>query len=432
MRILLTGATGFIGGQIAGALIAAGHSLRCAVRDTKRARRMFPRQEVVACNFNRDVTAEAWRARLDGIDAVVNCAGILQSARGQGMSAIHDAAPKALFEACVAAGVRRVVHISALGVAPGLVLEYSESKLAAEAHLQVLDLDWVILRPSMVYSSAGSYGGSSLFRGLAALPLFIPLVGDGGQPFAPIHAADLAQAVRKLLEERNANRRLLAAVGPDQLAMRDILALLRNWLGLAPAWFLPLPLGLIRFVAKVSDLFGGRGPITGTSLAMLLAGNAASPAEFMEATGIAPRSMADALESEPAHVQDRWHARLYFLRPLLRIVIALFWLYTGLVTFLFWPKDGAYFLLRSAHIPDDWLPYAYYLGYLLDVVLGLLLLLRWRVQFVGGFMVAVTALYLVFVTMAAPAEWIYPITPLPIVFVLMAATLVMMAIDGER
>ena len=193
-----------------------------------------------------------------------------------------------------------------------------------------------------------------------------------------------------------------------------------------------MPLGLIRFVAKVSDLFGGRGPITGTSLAMLLAGNAAPPAEFMEATGIAPRSMADALESEPAHVQDRWHARLYFLRPLLRIAIALFWLYTGLVTFLFWPKDGAYFLLRSAHIPDAWLPAAYYLGYLLDVVLGLLLLLRWRVQVVGGFMVAVTALYLVFVTMAAPAEWIYPITPLPIVFVLMAATLVMMAIDGER
>ena len=53
-------------------------------------------------------------------------------------------------------------------------------KFAAEAHLQALNLDWVILRPSMVYSSAGSFGGSSLIRGLVALPLFIPLVGDGG------------------------------------------------------------------------------------------------------------------------------------------------------------------------------------------------------------------------------------------------------------
>src|SRR5215510_16118815 len=128
MRILITGATGFIGGRIAGALIAAGHSLRCAVRDTKRARRMFPRQEIAACNFNRDVTPESWRARLDSIDAVVNCAGILQSRGRQKMAAIHDAAPKALFEACAAAGVRRVVHISALGVGPDLAVEYSRTK----------------------------------------------------------------------------------------------------------------------------------------------------------------------------------------------------------------------------------------------------------------------------------------------------------------
>jgi len=432
MRVLLTGATGFIGGQIAGALIATGHHLRCAVRDTVRARRMFPSQEIVACDFNRDVTPEAWRARLAGVDAVVNCVGILQSAAGQGMGAIHDAAPKALFEACAAAGVRRVLHISALGVSPDLALEYSQTKLAAERHLQGLDLDWVILRPSMVYSSAGSFGGSSLFRGLASLPWFIPLVGDGGQPFAPIHAADLAAAVRRLLEDRGVNRQVLAAVGPERMAMRDILAALRNWLGFAPARFLRIPLGVMRVVAKVSDLFGGRGPITSTSLAMLLAGNSASPKEFVRAIGFAPRRLGAALESEPAHVQDRWHGRLYFLRPLLRITIALFWLYTGLLTFLFWPQAESYALLRAAHIPDALIPASYYLGYLLDMVLGLLLLIRWRVRAVGGTMVAATGFYLVFVTMAEPAQWIHPITPLPIVFVLMAATLMVMAVDGER
>src|SRR5262245_50475503 len=99
------------------------------------------------------------------------------------MAAIHDAAPKALLESCAATNVRRVVHISALGVGPDLAVEYSQTKLAAEEHLQALDLDWVILRPSMVYSTAGSFGGSSLFRGLAGLPWFTPLVGDGGQMF---------------------------------------------------------------------------------------------------------------------------------------------------------------------------------------------------------------------------------------------------------
>jgi DoxX-like family len=191
-------------------------------------------------------------------------------------------------------------------------------------------------------------------------------------------------------------------------------------------------LGLMRVIAKVSDLFGGRGPITSTSLAMLLAGNSTAPNEFAQAIGFAPRRFAAALESEPAHVQDRWHGRLYFLRPLLRITIALFWLYTGLVTFLFWPKAESYALLRAAHFPEVLIPAAYYLGYLLDAVLGLLLLMRWRVRLVGGTMVALTGLYLVFVSMAEAAQWIHPITPLPIVFVLMVATLVVIAIDGER
>ena len=201
MRILITGATGFIGGQIAGALIAAGHSLRCAVRDTKRARRMFPRQEMVACNFNRDVTPEAWRARLDGIDAVVNCArhpAIARTAEdvGDPRCGAQGAVRGVRCRRCAARGA----YFGARRGARSALSNIRRRKLAAETHLQALDLDWVILRPSMVYSSAGSFGGSSLFRGLAALPLFIPLVGDGGQIFAPIHArrsgAGGAQAAR--------------------------------------------------------------------------------------------------------------------------------------------------------------------------------------------------------------------------------------------
>ena len=73
MRILVTGAAGFIGRHIVAALRAAGHRVVCATRDTERTRRLFPDQESIACDFNRDVTIDAWLPRLAGIDAVVNC-----------------------------------------------------------------------------------------------------------------------------------------------------------------------------------------------------------------------------------------------------------------------------------------------------------------------------------------------------------------------
>jgi uncharacterized protein YbjT (DUF2867 family) len=431
MRILVTGAAGLIGRHVVAALGAAGHRVVCCVRDPVRTERMFPTQESVRCDFNRDTRLEDWLPRLRGVDAVVNCAGILQERRRQSMVAIHAAAPKALFEACAKVGVRRLVQISALGVAPEVDTEYAQSKLAADRHLQTLDLDWVILRPSLAYTGAGSFGGTSLFRGLAALPI-VPLVGDGRQMVQPIHMPDLTAAVRRLLEDPAVSHRIINVVGPEPMALRDMLTGLRCWLGLPPARFLAIPRPLARGIARIADVVAPAGTITTTAIRMLERGNTADPAPFITATGIRPRRFADGLAVEPAHVQDRWHARLYFLRPLLRVVIGLFFLCTGLGTFLFWPKADSLALLRAAHIPEALLPLAYWAGWLFDVVLGLALLLRWRVRLVGGIMLVASLFYLVFVTIAEPWQWIHPVTPLGIVFPLMVATLVMMAIEDDR
>ena len=432
MRILVTGAAGFIGRHIVAALGSAGHRVVCATRDVERTRRMFPGQESIACDFNRDVTTDAWLPRLVGIDAVVNCVGILQSRRGQSMAAIHSAAPKALFDACVRTGVRRVMQISALGVGPQVSTAYSQSKLDADRYLETLDLDWVVLRPSLAYTPAGSFGGTSLFRALAALPWIVPLVGNGRQLFQPIHMADLAEAVRRLIERPEVARRILDVVGPEPMALRDILAALRRWLGYAAPRFFETPLPIVRLAALVADRFGGIGPITTTSLTMLLAGNAADPASFTAATGIAPRRFSEALANEPAHVQDRWHARLYFLRPLLRLALGLFWLCTGLATLALWPYADSLRMLADSGIPDSLRPVAFHVGWAFDVALGLAALLRYRIALVGGIMIAATAVYLIFLSIGRPWEWIHPITPLTICIPLMAATLVVIATDDDR
>src|SRR5690606_73826 len=119
-----------------------------------------------------------WSAALAGVDAVVNCAGVLQAGARQAPEAVHHRGIAALFEACVDAGVRRVVHLSAIGVDRGARSPFSATKLAGDRALAALDLDWVILRPSVVLGP-GAAGAGALVRGLAVLPVLPLMPGMG-------------------------------------------------------------------------------------------------------------------------------------------------------------------------------------------------------------------------------------------------------------
>lgn len=430
MRILVTGAAGFLGRHVVAALIGAGHDVVCCLRDPARAQRIFPGATCLACDFNRDTAPEAWLPRLAGVDAVVNCVGILQERRGQSIEAIHGLAPRALFEACLSAGVRRVIQISALGVDGADDTAYARTKLAADRHLQGLDLDWLVLRPSLAYSESGSYGGTSLFRALAALPFFVPVVGDGRQLFQPIHLADLAEAVRRLVEPGAPARRVIAVVGPQPIPLVDILLALRAWLGLPPAPVLRVPRALVACAARLGDA-SGAGPFNTTALRMLSLGATADPGPLMEATGLAPRAFHQALATAPAHVQDRWHARLYVLRPVLRTTLALFWIASGAIAAVAGPWAEAWRGLWPDGPSGPGLA-AFWGLCLADMALGGLLLARWRVPLVGAVQILAVLGYLALATAAWPALWLYPLGPLVKLLPLLVATLVMMAIEDQR
>jgi len=167
MRILLVGATGFIGRHIGAALVRAGHEVVGCARNRHGAFKRYPHLGWMRADFATDVFKEAWLPRLMGFDAVVNAAGILREGARQSFEAVHYAGPRALFEACAALGIRRVIHVSALGCERN-PRPYAETKLLLDRFLATLDLDWVILRPSLVYGEESP--SSRLFRLLAALP----------------------------------------------------------------------------------------------------------------------------------------------------------------------------------------------------------------------------------------------------------------------
>lgn len=330
MRVLLLGATGFLGRHIGAHLLERNFEVVAGVRDVASVLRRFPGLETIHLDLNTLLTPADWLPHLRGLDAVVNCAGILQSSPGQSAAAIHAAAPMALFEACVLAKVARVIQISAVSADAAAGTEYARTKRAADDYLRGLDLGWTVLRPSLVYAQ-GSFGGTSALRGLAGLPFITLIPGDGGQEFQPIHAQDVAETVARCLENAELARCTLDPVGPETLTLRDIVVRLRRWLDLPPARVAPIPMPVVRLAARVGDLLG-RGPLRSTAIDQLIYGNISDPETFAARIGFTPRYLDDALRFSPSHVQDRWHARLYALRPGLTIALAVLWLGSGLVS----------------------------------------------------------------------------------------------------
>lgn len=403
MRILVVGAGGFIGRHIVAELLSSGHVPVGAVRRPSDFANAFPGVAAIPCDLARDGTAADWLARLKDIDAVVNAAGVLS---GPDMEAVHVGAPRALYEACASAGVKRVVLISAISARPGVDTDYARAKLAGEKLLQDGPLDWTVLKPSLIVAR-GSYGGTSLLRGLAGFPLFIPLAGDGQFPFSPLHAQDLARTVRIACEEGSFGRRVLEPVGPETMALRDLLTRYRAWLGFPHAPFLTIPMGVMRFLARLGDRMG-KGPVSSNALAQLVAGNQGDGQHFAREIGFMPRSLAAMMAAEPAEVQDRWHARLFFMAPLLKFTLATMWLVSGLVG-LFTGLPIAQDVLAALGLASGLAMPVVVLTCLIDIAIAILILSGRNLTAVQ---LVVIAGYTLALTFANPPLWLDPLGPL--------------------
>jgi uncharacterized protein YbjT (DUF2867 family) len=427
MRILLLGANGFIGRELSAALHARGHMIVPAVRRASGVP-AFATEAPVEVDLARDFDPGAWQPRLRGIDAVVNCAGILQERGSQTAEAIHVRAPAALYAACERSNVRRVVLISAISATGRARTAYARTKLAGEDALRGTALEWVVLRPSLVHAR-GAYGGTALFRGLAALPAFVPVPGTGAQAFQPIHVRDLAELVAKALESDALVRRTFEPVGPDVVTLRQIVEDYRRWLGIGPAFVVSVPAIVARGAATIGDVVGG--PLNSTAWAQLEHGNTGDAAAYAKESGLSPLGWRAALARHPAHAQDRWHARLYFVRPLLRTALALLWIGSGAVGFAAmgpWvdPVSGALGVSPEAGAA------ALGLSCLGDIGLGTLVFARWKPPVLAAVQGAVVVGYTAIAGIVQPGLWMDPFGPLLKNLPILAAIAALAAIEEER
>lgn len=241
MHILVIGATGLIGAAAVARLAEDGHEVTGIARNISRGEQRWSTVRWIGLDLSKTALPDLWLPHLAGVQAVVNCAGLLQDAPGESLRDVHERGVAALFEACARMGVRRVVQLSAIGIDRATPTKFSLTKLAGDQALMRHDLDWVILRPSVVVGRA-AYGGSALFRGLAALPV-LPVMPNT----APLQIVQIDQVTETIgfFVKLDAPARLtLELAGPDRLALTEVVGAYRRWLGWPEARLLTLPAGL--------------------------------------------------------------------------------------------------------------------------------------------------------------------------------------------
>ncbi|TCS38678.1 nucleoside-diphosphate-sugar epimerase [Paucimonas lemoignei] len=420
MKILVCGASGFIGQHLCVSLVKAGHEVVHGVRKPER-------PSDVAMDYGRDLDPETWLPRLAGVDAVINAVGILQEIGQRRFDAIHRDAPIALFKACEMAGVRRVIQISALGGANemGSTL-YMRSKREADAYLRQTSLDWSILRPSLIVGADGA--SSRLFRVFASLPV-IGLPGKGLQLLQPVHIDDICAAVLNLLESSEPTRQVIAAVGPEAMTYRGMLQAYRDAMQLAPPIWLPVPMFFMNMAAWLAALFPA-SVLSPVSLRMLEEGNVADSAKFSRLLGHKPRG-ADAWFSGLSPDMLRTQAIAAWSLPLFRLALALVWIITGVLSLGIFPVDQSLDLLRRVGLHNVVADIALYGAALLDLAFGLATLLAsgrllWRLQ------MALIAGYTIIISIFLPEYWLHPFGPILKNIAILALLIVLDAFETRK
>jgi len=180
---------------------------------------------------------------LKNCDLAINLVGILHETRKQKFNQIHAQFPNLLGKLCNELAVKKLVHISALGVKEGHPSQYMQSKLQGEKNIQDTFKQSVILRPSVVFGPEDKFFNT--FATLAQFSPALPLIGGGKTVFEPIYVGDVAEAIVKSLELNN-SKPIIYELGGENYSLKELMQILLGAIR-KKRFLMPISFGMAKF-----------------------------------------------------------------------------------------------------------------------------------------------------------------------------------------
>jgi uncharacterized protein YbjT (DUF2867 family) len=268
--ILVTGASGFVGRHVVQALRADGHDVRGLVRDARKGEAVVD-QGANAAMIGDMTNPVSLRAAISGCDTVVHLAAIRQGRPEQFQRVMVDGT-RNLLAAAKDAGVKRFVHMSALGTSQHTkdLVPYYGAKWAQEQDVKTSGLPYVVFRPSFIFGKDG--GILPTFATLAKVAPVTPIIGSGRQRIQPIWVDDVGAYFSKAVTLESAANQTFEIGGPDAVTWNEFWERLKRARGSSrPS--IHVPVGLMKLNALVTERLPGNIPLTRDLLKMLEAGD---------------------------------------------------------------------------------------------------------------------------------------------------------------
>ena len=223
--VTVFGGSGFVGRRLVVRLLDAGAKVKIAMRDPKAAAAPKTKgsgsAEAIKASINDDA---AVRAAVAGSTAVVNLVGILHEGGGQTFADVHVEGARRIAAAAKAAGVGRLVHMSALGASPNSRSQYARTKAAGEAAAREAFSELSIVRPSIVFGPEDDF--FNRFAAMAKISPALPLIGGGRTRFQPVYVDDVAAAIVRLLEDEATAGQTYELGGPSVYTFKELMEMM--------------------------------------------------------------------------------------------------------------------------------------------------------------------------------------------------------------
>lgn len=291
-RVFVTGATGFVGRSVIQALRSDGYVVRCLVRrGSERDLRGLGAVERVEGDI---LVRRGLEEGMAGCQAVVHLVGIIRErpAAASTFEMVHTQGTINVLEAAMAAGVRRHLHMSALGSRPGARARYHQTKWAAEEAVRASGLAWTIFRPSIIYGRGDEF--VTMLAHMVERSPVVPVIGSGRQRLQPVLVEHVAEGFARALALPATEKQVYEVGGPDRVTMVELLDAIGSALGHRRVRKAHVPLGFMRPLTRVLHRLPGF-PVTPDQLRMLEEDNVCDPAPFYAAFRLEPVPLATGL-----------------------------------------------------------------------------------------------------------------------------------------